>query len=256
MNLPKLNILIVEDENEFRINLGSLLQEEFPGSAVREAGSVEDGKKALDRSAKEGGDRAGIQPPFDIVLLDFRLPVDGGGQEIDVSLCDLARTSHPDSLVIHVTANAKHPEAARHMQAVHQPWLEKAVSGDHMETQHLGIVISKGTQDDAEGGTQGKAERLGQEIVDAITKRARLKAIDANLDAVLGKESTWSPGGKHVTGRIVVPDTSLTGCMASLSLALEEDWDWLPERTKARARKLFTIREIKGSPSQIHIQLL
>lgn len=246
MNPHPLNILVVEDEDDFRENLRKLLQENFPGSHVEEAASVREGRELLDRK-----DRTRL----DIVILDFRLPLPNGGQEIDTSLCRLVRERHPDSLVIHVTAKQDHPLAVQHMREVHSPWMETTGGCNRMETQHLGIVIAKNFPGSADVEDPQQARRLGREIRDAVAKRVQLKEIEAGLDAMLGGLQGFA-APQHGTGRVAVPDLGVTGQLAGLSLALEEAWSWLPQRTQCRARSLFAVREISDSPGHVHLQLL
>ncbi len=244
MNTPALNILIVEDNDDFRENLASLIKEEIPASEVKQAADVEEGKVVLSGREK-----------FDIVILDFRLPVPGGGQQIDTSLCNLTRTEHPNSLVIHVTMNKDHPEASRHMQEVHGS-TEKSVAGQDMETQHMGILISKAFPEGGDVNDPKEAERLGNEILTAITRRVNLKTIEAGLDNLLGGASGGASGWSRGVGRVVVPDAGLTSHLASLRLALECAWPWLPESVKTRARHVFSIQEAPGAPGRVRIQML
>jgi DNA-binding NtrC family response regulator len=85
-NSPRLRILIVDDEPLIRWSLGETLEES--GHAVVEAG---DGESAL-RAMSAGG-------PFDVVLLDYRLP-----DSNDLNLLASIRRLAPATAVIMMTA--------------------------------------------------------------------------------------------------------------------------------------------------------
>jgi DNA-binding NtrC family response regulator len=85
-NSPSLRILIVDDEPLIRWSLAETLTES--GHAIAEAG---DGESAL-RALGEGS-------PFDVVLLDYRLP-----DSNDLELLASIRRIAPESAVIVMTA--------------------------------------------------------------------------------------------------------------------------------------------------------
>jgi two-component system response regulator AtoC len=85
-NSPKLRVLVVDDEPLIRWSLAETLEES--GHAVVEAG---DAASAI-RSVSTGG-------PFDVVLLDYRLP-----DSNDLNLLATIRTLAPAAAVIMMTA--------------------------------------------------------------------------------------------------------------------------------------------------------
>jgi hypothetical protein len=97
---------------------------------------------------------------------------------------------------------------------------------------------------------------LGREIVEAISRRQKLKTIETGLSQLLDDTGNQSSGSRRRMGRVGVPDSGLTGHLAGMSLALEDAWSWLPERTKKQALSIFKVHEVPGSPDQVYIQML
>jgi DNA-binding NtrC family response regulator len=86
-NSPKLRVLVVDDEPLIRWSLAETLEER--GYAVLEAGDGQETLKALSTVAE----------PFDVILLDYRLP-----DSNDLGLLETIRTITPRTAVIMMTA--------------------------------------------------------------------------------------------------------------------------------------------------------
>ena len=245
MNIQTLTILIIEDDEDTLDQLQKLLREEFPDSEILGAVDVLTGKKLIDQTRT-----------IDVVILDFQLPARTGGYVIDTTLCKAVRSRHIDCLVIHFTGHPTDKEVEMHMAEVHSPNLPTEGDGNPMETLHLGILISKRNGKDSDPDDPGETEKLGDEIIEAIRRRQKLKVIEAGLAELLDEGIGEHSGSRRGMGRVAVPDSGLTGHIGSLSLALEEAWHWLPERTKNRARQLFTIHDVPNAPGKVYIQML
>ncbi len=69
-------------------------------------------------------------------------------------------------------------------------------------------------------------------------QEATLRRITENLESLSGERR--------------MDTSSLTGFLAGVTLALEDNWSWLPAQTRERARRHFHVSEVSG---KIHIQL-
>jgi CheY-like chemotaxis protein len=97
--LRELQILIVEDEENIVRTLTDELGQAFPDAKIDSAHTVAEGEEKLHQSLDLGR-------PYDVVVLDFKLPPDRLGQdpEPDHSLGIAFRRDSPQTLIIHITA--------------------------------------------------------------------------------------------------------------------------------------------------------
>jgi len=91
-----MRILIVEDNETYRLALEDMLREEFQdeGIEIEAATTVNGGQEALDNLYQRG-------KQLDAIILDAKLPKEEGGMdEIDLTLVEHARKRFPDSLIV------------------------------------------------------------------------------------------------------------------------------------------------------------
>jgi CheY-like chemotaxis protein len=92
------HLLLVEDQLRTRDELYELLREDFPDAWIETASTVTDGSQKISSAAAS-------RQPFDIAVLDFKLPIrQGENPEINESLCAEIKSQMPQTLVIHITS--------------------------------------------------------------------------------------------------------------------------------------------------------
>jgi two-component system, NarL family, response regulator len=111
MSLDRLKILLVEDDELFRLGLQSYLQGE-PGIEV--IAEAEDGETAIDLAK---------QQPFDLVLLDMGLPGLGG-----LETCRQLKQNHPQLPILVLTSRNDRSLIARLVAAGAQGYCLKGVA--------------------------------------------------------------------------------------------------------------------------------
>lgn len=109
----KMKILIVDDENLFRISIAKLLKNE--GYSTYEASSVKEAKEII------------IKEEPEIVLLDVNLP-DGNG----IDLLEWAISGYPDILFIMLTAYGKVKDAINTVKKGAFNYLEKPIEAEEI----------------------------------------------------------------------------------------------------------------------------
>ncbi|MCI0489896.1 MAG: hypothetical protein L0229_25165 [Blastocatellia bacterium] len=112
-------ILIVEDIEETRKALQSLLSEAFPNSLIDTSATVAEAHEFLEVIRKK-------ELLYHAIILDFKLPKEkiGAHAEIDESLCLAVRDMAPSSLVIHITAHPDDELVERHLRRVHEEQID------------------------------------------------------------------------------------------------------------------------------------
>lgn len=96
MTSDALRILLVEDDELFRLGLSMRLQQE-PGLEV--VAEVEDGETAIELA---------LQQPLDIVLLDIGLPGIGG-----IETCEQLKQQRPELPILALTSRFQKPLIAK-----------------------------------------------------------------------------------------------------------------------------------------------
>lgn len=113
MNLDNLKILLVEDDELFRLGLQVRLQQETKISILAEAN---DGETAIDLAK---------QHPFDLVLLDIGLPGLGG-----METCRQLKLNHPNLPILILTSRNERNLISRLVTAGAQGYCMKGVAAE------------------------------------------------------------------------------------------------------------------------------
>ncbi|MCY7337716.1 MAG: response regulator transcription factor [Chamaesiphon sp.] len=113
MLLDRLKILLVEDDELFRLGLQVRLQRE---SAVEILAEANDGETAIDLAK---------QQPFDLVLLDIGLPGLGG-----LETCRQLKQNHPQLPILVLTSRNERSSIARLVAAGAQGYCLKGVTAE------------------------------------------------------------------------------------------------------------------------------
>ena len=113
MLLDRLKILLVEDDELFRLGLQVRLQRE---SAVEILAEAHDGETAIDLAK---------QQPFDLVLLDIGLPGLGG-----LETCRQLKQNHPQLPILVLTSRNERASIARLVAAGAQGYCLKGVTAE------------------------------------------------------------------------------------------------------------------------------
>ncbi len=208
-------LLLVEDVEATLEQLTALLLEEFEQSlTVDGATNVADGLGRIEQ--------ANTSLPYDVAILDFKLPTRTGHMdEIDESLCLAIRDLSPDTLVIHITA---YPD-------------DQKVK-NHLARHHTG-------PEDAPAALVSKLEADWPEQLVAC---ARTFLYSQRVSAQLDDLSSQRPrkGGAHrerVGSEQPQGDRSLTHTLARLLRDIVAYWPHLSETVKRRVRTLFNVDE-------------
>ncbi len=160
----KLRILLVEDDELFRLGLRMRLQQEEGIEIVAEA---EDGEKAVELAARH---------PLDIVLLDVGLPGIGG-----IEACRQIKQQHPNLPILVLTSRSEKSLIARLIEVGAQGYCLKGIAAealflairsvaagaswwDQTATTEIRATFESNTTDASSPGT---AERL----VNPLTRR-------------------------------------------------------------------------------------
>lgn len=115
MKPSTIQILLVEDDELFRLGLSTRLQQEDDLNIVTEA---EDGERAIELAN---------QQPFDIVILDVGLPGIGG-----VEACRQIKQQHPQLPVLALTSHSQAPLIARLIEAQAQGYCVKGIPAESL----------------------------------------------------------------------------------------------------------------------------
>jgi two-component system, NarL family, response regulator len=110
-----IQILLVEDDELFRLGLSTRLQQEDDLNIAAEA---EDGETAIELTN---------QQPFDIVILDVGLPGIGG-----VEACRQIKQQHPQLPVLALTSHSQAPLIARLIEAQAQGYCVKGIPAESL----------------------------------------------------------------------------------------------------------------------------
>lgn len=113
MNDQPIDILLVEDDELFRLGLSTRLQQE---PMLRIAAEAEDGETAI---------ALVNQQPFDVVLLDIGLPGIGG-----IEACGQIKQQHPDLPVLALTSHNQPALIARLIEAQAQGYCVKGIAAE------------------------------------------------------------------------------------------------------------------------------
>lgn len=111
----RLQILLVEDDELFRLGLRMRLQQETDIEIVAEA---EDGETAVEIANRY---------PLDLVLLDVGLPGIGG-----IEACRLLKQQHPELPILALTSHSAKPLITRLIEAGAQGYCLKGITSDSL----------------------------------------------------------------------------------------------------------------------------
>lgn len=205
--------LVVEDKELTLKEVKARLSEEFDGSVIDTAGSVDEGSQYLATLFKKGVN-------YDAALLDFRLPSSlGENPEIDYSLCEEVRKNHPGTIVIHMTSYDRDPAILHHLAESHSeptsPWP---------------VLVSK--------------KDINWPAV--LCKRLRTflftREIAMQMDEIFGHLSTAGSFGRTAAlRRPTAREGGVTHRLALLTQNIEKHWLDLAEPLKERIRTTFVV---------------
>lgn len=106
-------VLIIEDIPETRQQLVLLYLEVFPGAVVDSAEHVEDALTLIGRARD-------AHLPYDIAVLDFKLPSAAGfNADVDLRLCPEILSWTPNTPIAHITAFPEDPTIREHLEVEH-----------------------------------------------------------------------------------------------------------------------------------------
>ncbi len=209
-------ILLVEDELHTREVLRDLLKEVLTSALIDTASTVEEGRQKIKVAASDNR-------PFDVAILDFKLPVGKGEYpEFDESLCEEIRDKMPEALVIHITRYHEESFVTSHISAYHTgknaPRVELIQKTDKWSEKLLSEI---------------KAYLIQQQLYSLFEKQA--KATEAR--------------------KVVGSSGSLTHALAALSRDIEAYWHDLDDATKARIREYFETTEVETTEDKQQVRI-
>lgn len=206
-------ILLVEDILRALEELRELLQEAFPNALLETASTVEEGQNKIKAAAENN-------QPFDIAILDFKLPADQGlNPEIDESLCQEIKIRMREALIIHITAFHEDFAVTKHIARYH-------------------------------AGKNDPSAELIQKSNDWPRKllgRIKVHLIGRQFDDLFGRQTGAVETRKATSGA-----GSSTHSLAALSRDIVAYWRDLDDATKARIREHFETTE---DEQQVHVTL-
>ncbi|MBI1766715.1 MAG: response regulator [Acidobacteria bacterium] len=208
-------ILIVEDIANTLAELCELLREIFPDSFIEACSTVEEGLRQISLAAARGC-------PFDVAILDFKLPARKGEHpEIDESLCQAIKTAMLGTLVIHITAFHQDPKVIKHIADYHSGTKDPRVE----------LIAKTAYWPEALLGEM-KAYLYG-------------KLLETPLDKLFRGQSATTAAGEG---------GSLTHELATLSRDIATYWEDLNETTKTRVQQLFHVTK-DGEDIRVSLRL-
>src|SRR5262245_1531850 len=199
-------ILLVEDNLNTLEELCELLREVFPQTIIEFASIVDEGLKKISIATTK-------KQPFDIAVLDFKLPAHKGlNPEIDETLCQEIKSGMPETLVIHITAFHEDSAVIKHIAQHHA------------------------------GNNDPRSELIqkSNDWPEKLLSRMKAYLIDRQLHRLFEKQA--EPASVRNT---VNRSGSLTHMLAALSRDIVAYWPDLDDSTKARIRKYFETAEDK-----------
>jgi DNA-binding NarL/FixJ family response regulator len=212
-------ILLVEDQPNTLEELRSLLLEVFPNSLVATAETVAAGLQIINAAAPL---------PFEVAILDFKLPAHSGeNPEVDQSLCLALQETMPETLVIHITAFHEDPLVLSHIAHYHAS--PKMPPGE---------LLHK---------TDGYSDKLVKQL------RAYLYGgqINRQMDELFGKHASAGLGAQRQNN---LGRTHLTHALAALCRAITTYWPYLDDATRTRVDHYFHVNP-HADPVQVNLRL-
>lgn len=185
-----LKVLIVDDEDELRKSVASVIQTTFPDFQFKIM-EANNGKQAVDLVEAEG---------FDLLLMDVRMPEMDGLQALQI-----IKEKDPRTFVVIMTAHSNLQDAVTAIKSGAYDYIEKPVQPEKLsiilrkalETQEMvsSLAISKPIfDDDVETEFVGSSQKM-HEIFDLIN---RLSKVDTTV-LIRGENGT----GKELVARAI-----------------------------------------------------
>jgi CheY-like chemotaxis protein len=195
-------ILVVDDDEEALRQLVLLLQESIPGSEFQAAQSVEQAMELMTSVM-----------PFDLAILDFKLPrVIGGHDEVDETLCRSLGDRMPTTIVSHITGYTRDPRIISHIEREHTG-------------RTLGFFLDK------------KQRNFGGELI-RKTKQALYGAwVEKEIGELFTQNAVPHPAGS-VARRFAGGATSR---IMELSLEIAHLWPDLSHASQESVKRYFTV---------------
>ena len=212
-------ILLVEDEDKPRQQLTSYLKELFPTARIDSAATVGDGLELIQEAANR-------KTPYDIAILDFKLPKSQGeNPEVDETLCLKIRDCTPTTIVGHITGFPDDPIIRSHVERIH-PF-----------TDPRGFFINK------------QNVRWPEELVENTRTYLYTFRLNAQIEELFGRTgSVAPPSGEYARFSGSSPNPSLTTRIAELCGEIGHCWKYLDGTSQSRIRAQFSVDESKDPP--------
>ncbi len=206
-------VLLAEDDDETRLQLSALVEEQISGCSVSAASDVSSGMEVIECAVRDG-------LSFDAGILDVKLPATAGENlEFDEKLCATFRIRMPKGLVFHITGFGGDPKVRAHMDK------------DHPPDQPRGFVFDKGA---------GFPENL----VGALKRYLYNTKIKEALDQVfVPKIGAPIMRGAYVRYGVRPFRRSTTNQLVDLALDISLCWEFLDQSTKDFVQRYFQVDE-------------
>jgi CheY-like chemotaxis protein len=202
----------------------SELQEEFEDVQVDGAACVEDALRLVEQAIES-------RRPYDVVLLDFKLPVRmGENDEVDESVCRQVRDSMLDAYILHYTGYGGDPVISRHMEQEH---------GRDRPDQARTRLVEK-TADTT------WVEELRDHVrsfLDGKRKRLARQRVAEGLDRLFGAPESGHPGAARARDLGRPGDRGISHELEALRHDIVTYWNDLDDQLKDRVGTIFRVEE-------------
>lgn len=185
--MRRFRVLVVEDDLTALELLEKLIKRAVPGVIIVSARTVTDAHKLI-------AEALNTQKPFDLAILDFKLPRDRPEEnpEIDVSICQLLTRRMPESVIGHVTSHMEDRDVVAHNREAHPPGQKK------------GFVVGKISGGDSPSTDEDLPRLVRQSLYDPWIENeiGRLVAATSPQTVRMARSGDWDrPAG--ITTRLM-----------------------------------------------------
>jgi CheY-like chemotaxis protein len=193
-------ILVVEDDPKALDQIVKLLRKSI--KADIEVASNVDAALAMIKAA--------IEQPYQIAILDFRIPKSdpSGHDEVDESICQFLTNTVPETIVSHMTGFRDDQTIQKHIDDVHKSWRAG------------GFFLDK------------RDPEFGSRLVSKTREALYGTFVEREIDDLFRGRSSAS----HKSG-------SITNRIADLCLDISLTWRHMNPATKARVKQFFVVME-------------
>jgi len=208
-------ILTVEDDPKTLEELVRFLKAAVPEAEIVKATSIDIAIELVDKAAI----------PFDIAILDFKLPKESGGHaEVDESVCEKIRDTMPDTPIGHITGFSGDPAISQHVARFHPPTRKASFFLDKLSS---------------EFGTE-----LGRHVR-AIVYGAMIESEIKSLHGAGSRADQSDLSNRFGTAT----PASLTTRFLGLRIAIAQYWNYLNPETQKYIEGYYVVTRPEGSPA-------